>query len=165
MAAAPRDWSGPFLEQAREDLRAAWAIPADQSPSTLCVLIQMVFEKLGKAAFSRSGQKVPKKHQIASRLFAILLRHPEGTALLQAHPSVEQFILELEVAHPSVAGQQSPPCPQLEYPWEDVRNDLICYPARDLPLARRVQDPRDRIAVDCLKFASALEKQLDSLDP
>jgi len=31
MPAVPRDWSDPFLEQAREDLRAAWAIPVGVS--------------------------------------------------------------------------------------------------------------------------------------
>ena len=165
MPVTPRDWSDPFLEQAREDLRAAWSIPVNESPSTLCMLIQMVFEKLAKAAYSRSGLVVPKTHRAASHLFAVLPRHPSGQALLQARPNVQQFIMQLEAAHPSIAGRQVPPWPQLEYPWEDASNSTVQYPARDLSLARRVQDPKDRIALDCLKFASALEKDMDTIFP
>lgn len=163
MPAAPRDWADPFLEQAREDLKAAWAVPADASPSTLCMLLQMVFEKLAKAAYARSGLVVPHTHRAASHLFAVLLRHPAGADILRAAPSVRQFVMELEAAQPSLAGQQPQPCPQLEYPWEDPVGNTVQYPARDLPLARRVQSPRDRIALDCLKFASAVEKKLTTI--
>ncbi len=165
MPAAPRDWSDPFLEQAREDLKAAWAIPAEASPSTLCMLLQMVFEKLAKAAYARSGYAVPRTHQAATHLFAVLLRHPAGAAILQASPNVQQFVMELEAAQPSVASRQPQPCPQLEYPWEDPVNSTVHYPARDLSLARRVQSPCDRIVIDCLKFASAVEKQLTTIVP
>ncbi|MEP7120081.1 MAG: hypothetical protein ABJE95_04185 [Byssovorax sp.] len=165
MATTARDWSDPFLEQAREDLKAAWVIPPDVSPSTLCMLLQMVFEKLAKAAYARSGYAVPHTHQAATHLFAVLLRHPAGTAILQAAPNVRQFVMELEAAQPTVAGRQPQPCPQLEYPWEDPVRSTVNYPARDLPLARRVQSPYDRIAVDCLKFASAVEKQLTTIVP
>ena len=106
MPITPRDWSDLFLEQAREDLRAAWLIPSEVSASTLCMLIQMVFEKLAKAAYSRGGHVVPKTHQAASHLFAMLLRHPAGKTLLQASPNVQQFVMELEAAQPSIAGKQ-----------------------------------------------------------
>ncbi len=160
-----RAWSDPFLEQAREDLRAAWSVSSEVSPSTLCMLLQMVFEKLAKAAYARSGYVVPRTHKAATHLFTVLLRHPAGTAILQASPHVQQFVMELEAAQPALAGQQPQPCPQLEYPWEDPARNTVHYPARDLPLARRVQSPRDRIALDCLKFASAVEKQLTTIVP
>jgi hypothetical protein len=48
-----RDWADPFLEQARADLRAAQAAYAAQCESTFCMLLQMTFEKLAKAAFAR----------------------------------------------------------------------------------------------------------------
>jgi hypothetical protein len=105
MPAAPRDWSDPFLEQAREDLKAAWAIPADVSPSALCILLQMIFEKFAKVAYARSGYVVPHTHQAATHLFAVLLRHPAGTAILRAAPNVHQFVMELEAAQPTVAGR------------------------------------------------------------
>jgi hypothetical protein len=158
--ASPRDWADPFLEQAREDLKAAWSVPASQSASTFCMLLQMVFEKLGKAAYARAGNVVPRTHQAASLLFGMLLRHPAGEALLQVNGNVRQFVIELEAAHPQVARRQPQPWPQLEYPWEDPAAGTVFSPARDLPLARRVRDPKDRIALDCLKFASALAKQL-----
>jgi hypothetical protein len=92
MPATPRDWSDPFLEQAREDLRAAYAVPAADSASTLCMLLQMVFEKLAKAAFSRAGAANINSHQVATRLFLLLDRNPVGRTLLQATPNVRQFV-------------------------------------------------------------------------
>ncbi len=167
MPVTPRDWSDPFLEQAREDLRAAWSVAnaPHASASTLCMLLQMVFEKLAKAAYARSGKVVPRTHQAASHLFVLLGRHPAGMSILQANPQVRQFVAELEAAHPSVAARQSQTWPQLEYPWEDVSAGVVRWPARDLPLARRVNDPRDRIALDCLMFASALAKQIPVIIP
>ena len=170
MPITPRDWADPFLEQAREDLRAAWRVSASESPSTLCMLIQMVFEKLAKAAYARRGQVVPRTHQAASHLFAVLLRHPAGSAILQARPNVRQFVTELEAAHPQMAARQRElrpqvPWPQLEYPWEDVGAGTVNYPARDLAPAQRVRNPRDRIALDCLRFASTVEQQIASIVP
>lgn len=165
MPITPRDWSDPFLEQAREDLKAAWSVADTPSASTLCMLLQMVFEKLAKAAYARSGNVVPRTHQAASHLFALLERHPAGVSMLRASPQVKQFVAELEAANPAVAARQPQPWPQLEYPWEDVSASVVLWPARDLPLARRVGDPHDRIALDCLKFASALAKQLSVIVP
>jgi hypothetical protein len=164
MPATPRDWSDPFLEQAREDLRAAYAVPAADSASTLCMLLQMVFEKLAKAAFSRAGAVNANSHQVATRLFLLLDRNPVGKTLLQATPNVRQFVAELENAHPAVANKSAPPWPRLEYPWEDASGKVL-YPAKDLALARRVRNPNDRILVHCLKFASALEEQLTTIIP
>lgn len=165
MPAVPRDWSGPFLEQAREDLLAAWALHDGPSPSTFCMLLQMVFEKLAKAAYARSGAAVPHDHGVAMRLFGVLLRHPAGAKILQAGPSVRAFVLQLEAAQPSIAKKMPQPCPQLEYPWEDPVRCTVHCPATDLPLVERIKNPRDRIALDCLKFASAVEKQLFTIVP
>ena len=166
MPALPRDWSDAFLEQAREDLKAAWAVAASQSsPSTLCMLLQMVFEKLAKAAYARGGNVVPRSHRAASMLFLMLDRHPAANTMLSASHNVRQFVAQLEDAHPAIAGRQIPPWPQLEYPWEDEVTGVVLCPTRDLYLVRRVQDPRDRIALECLRFASALEKQLTTIIP
>lgn len=168
MPVANRDWSDPFLEQARADLRAAWnlsqADPADCA-STLCMLLQMVFEKLAKAAFARQGQVVPRQHGTATRFFQLLGRHPSGQMLLRASPNVQAFVEQLENAQPSIAGGQNPPWPQLEYPWEDTASQTVLYPEQHLPLAGRVQNPGDRIILDCLQFASALEKQIPIMIP
>ena len=161
----PRDWSDPFLEQAREDLRAAYLVSAAVCPSTLCMLIQMVFEKLAKATFARQGQVVPMTHQAASRLFPLLLRYPQGQQLLTASPNVQAFVLALENAHPAVAGRLNPPAEQLEYPWEDATTGAILYPAHHLSIVKRVRDPKDRTVADCLKFASALAKEMPIMIP
>jgi len=160
--AAPRDWSDPFLEQAKEDLSAAYALQAT-SPSTFCVLLQMVFEKIGKAAFAGSGQVVPHDHEVATRFFAMLLRFPNGKRLLTSNGNAEAFIRQLELAQPSVAKRNSLP-EQLEYPWEDAAG-IIRTPCCDLGLARRISNPRDRIAADCLRFASSLIKEIPVIIP
>ena len=122
----------------------------------------MVFEKLAKAIQTRKGQNFKNKHKAVAYLFAILKRHPDINSILPPMPNVESFVTALEDAHPSVMqGQGS----QLEYPWEDASSGAVCSPARDLWLARRAGDPNDRITVDCLKFASALEKQLTAIVP
>lgn len=162
MPAPPRDWADPFLEQARENLRAAWSIPIDDAPATFCMLLQMTFEKLGKAAFTRSGQYAPRQHHVASHLFVVLLRHPAGVDLLTKFPNVQQFVFELETANPAVAGRDQP---NIEYPWEDLATATVLYPLRDHHLVKRVSDPKDRITADALKFASALEKELQTIVP
>ncbi len=163
MPASPHDWSDAFLGQAREDLRAAWAVSiAGGSPSTLCMLIQMVFEKLAKAAQLRKGQNFRRNHKVAAYLFAILKRHPAGRLTAQTRPNVEAFVTALENAHPALMQDQGP---QLEYPWEDITRGVVYCPAVDLWLARRAGDPNDRIAIDCLKFAGALEQQWTAIFP
>jgi len=52
--AAPSEWALAYLEQARADMRGADLVQAEE-PSVLAMLLQMVLEKLGKAALLRSG--------------------------------------------------------------------------------------------------------------
>ncbi|MCX7048174.1 MAG: hypothetical protein NTX50_22160 [Candidatus Sumerlaeota bacterium] len=167
MPITARDWAIPFMEQAREDLHAAWVVQASgQSASTLCMLLQMVFEKIGKAYYARAGTLSTSSHAIASHLINVMRRHPTGVALFRSHTNAIAFVSQLESAHPQVAGNhRTPPWPQLEYPWRDVTDTTVLYPKTDLPLVQRVYDPRDRIAVDCLRFACALEKQMTTIVP
>jgi hypothetical protein len=62
MAVSPEDWADPFLCQARADLTAAWTMDKDGAASTFCMLMQMVFEKLAKAVYARSGNPIPRSH-------------------------------------------------------------------------------------------------------
>jgi len=162
MPAAPRDWADPFLDQAKEDLAAAYAVTSS-SPSTFCMLLQMVFEKLAKSAFARSGMPPPRNHAAAAHFFGMLRRFPSGRQLLTSNGRAEAFIVQLELAQPSVAKQNNL-LEQLEYPWEDAAG-IVRTPCRDLALARRIADPKDRIGVDCLKFASALIKAVPEIFP
>ena len=51
------------MEQAREDLVAAQAAYGAGCESAFCMLLQMTFEKLAKAALLRSGQTTLEKAQ------------------------------------------------------------------------------------------------------
>lgn len=92
MVASPEAWAEPFLNQAREDLRAAWTIDRSEAASTFCMLMQMVFEKLAKAAYARSGNHIPRPTEFPvtsslsskdiQRVVKILRRTPKSWALL-----------------------------------------------------------------------------------
>lgn len=75
-----RQWSEALLAQARDDLTAAEALARVQGPpSVLAMLLQMVFEKLAKAALARTD--VPSfnanrtSHAVASRLVSTIKTH------------------------------------------------------------------------------------------
>lgn len=147
----PLDWSTAFKLQAQEDLNAAQKLADSKtSYSTLCMLLQMVFEKTTKAILVKQGYH-SKSHVIASRLLDILGRTGKASRLPLPSPSVQSFILELEGAHPSMSRDRYP---QLEYPWED--QSVIRTPSLHLPLVLRVQNPRDRILPECMRYARAL---------
>lgn len=169
--ATARDWADPFLAQASEDLRAAQAAYPARSPSTFCMLMQMTFEKLAKAALARRNIMPPRSHAVASRLLLLLERAPGGTSLPGV--SIELVfaaIRDLENAQPAVVESAMrlrgvPPYAQLEYPWEDPVTGLVEWPARHLPIAKRVADPKDPVGPQLLKFARALEARFDALFP
>ena len=169
--ATARDWADPFLAQATDDLRAAQAIYLARVPSTFCMLVQMTFEKLAKAALARQSIQPPQSHQIASRLLLLLERTPGGTSL----PGVSiglvfAAVRELENAQPAVVSSAVrnhgvPQYPQLEYPWESPTTGGVEWPGEHLPIAKRIADPRDPIGPQLLKFAKALEAQFNALFP
>jgi len=53
--ASEREWATGYYMQARADMRAA-RILQGQEPSILAMLLQMVLEKIAKAALLRAGQ-------------------------------------------------------------------------------------------------------------
>ena len=168
---APRDWADPFFAQAREDLKAAQAAYLAKIPSAFCMLMQMTFEKLAKAALARKHIQPPNSHHVASRLPQYLERTPGGTSLpgVLIAP-VFAAVRDLENAQPAVVraamhAHGVPQYPQLEYPWENPVTHEIEWPARHLPIAQRVIDPRDPIGPQLLKLARALEAQFNTLFP
>jgi hypothetical protein len=142
------------------------------------MLLQMTFEKLGKAAFARrtplsnvpANAEPPRKHNTASRLLELLRRSPGGAADAPS-PAVLSAVRELENAHPQLAAPdlaQIPPklqWPQLEFPWIDPTSGAVKSPRMDLPIARRMTNPIDPIGPQLLKFADALIKDFDTLFP
>lgn len=166
----PRDWADPFLVQAREDLRAAEAAYNARCESTFCMLLQMTYEKLAKAAFARQGIQPARKHDRASRLLLLLGKNPAGPMLPGYQRRVLDVVQELENAHPAIVSNAMkkygvPQYPQLEYPWENSASGTVEWPAQHLPIVQRVRDPRQRIGADLLKFAHAIDTQFDALFP
>jgi hypothetical protein len=139
------------------------------------MLMQMTFEKLGKAAFARRTPvaagllEPPHSHRTASRLLQLLALSPGG-APAGPSPAVAAAIWELELSHPHVVSQMmqqgSPQAPQLEFPWIDPATGAVHWPARHLPIARRAANPQDHpIGAHLVRFAGAILADFDVLFP
>lgn len=135
-----RDWATGFREQASADLNGARILQGNE-PSVLAMLLQMVLEKLAKAALLRTGQlDVPaatRTHRAASTLLEQLGRNQRmcarlGLAATTVRHRLAPLVDRLERAHPSLAGDG--PC--LEYPWVAPGGE-IQWPAAHLEVARR----------------------------
>jgi hypothetical protein len=122
------------------------------------------------AALLRSGQTLLRQavasHGAASRLVALLKRNQRYLlALGDGDPyrwkDVLPLVQELERAQPQLAQNG----PKLEYPWEDPVDGSIRWPARDLPIVRRMIDPKDQSGMRLLKLAAQLVEQCPELFP
>ena len=164
-----RDWAEGYLVQARADLTGAhMALSAD--PSVLAMLLQMVFEKLAKAALLRTGaidiSFATSSHAAASRMVRAMKLQKGLIAPLGGPTSWDDvlgLIESLERAHPDLA-RHVPGTPQLEYPWETAQGTIGC-PARDLPVARSLSGPRTTFAMRVLKFTILLDRHFDQIFP
>jgi hypothetical protein len=148
------DWIGAYLSQAQADLAAARRLlgqPSDREYySVFAMLMQMTYEKIGKAALLRmnlsSLAEVRRTHAAAVKLLEILEIYPELPGALQyfdhhtGHATIlraRDIIRELESANPSVARGQDRDDNILEYPWE--KKGKVLYPERDLPVAKKLR--------------------------
>lgn len=158
-----------FLLQAKEDLHATETLGHDisLSPSTFCMLLQMVFEKLAKAYRHRHTYSIPSqlRHEIAGAHFnktidEIIRKNPQKH---KYYKRIMGLIRTLEDAQPAIAKRKSVHEPQLEYPWENEKHE-ICYPAKDFPFVQRLLAHTDdiRTAWEALKFAKAYINELDA---
>jgi hypothetical protein len=165
--ASTTDWAFAYREQARVDLRAASALGATE-PSIFAMLMQMAFEKFAKAALLRSGAVslsfATSSHRAASRMVATM-RLQKGLMARIGGPHVWSAALEvveaLERAHPSLAAGAGGP--QLEYPWEN--QGAVMWPARDLPIASKLGNPRSNLAAHVIDFAHRLDTHFDEIFP
>jgi len=164
--ASVRDWADAYLAQARADLEGAKSL-GGAAPSVFAMLLQMVFEKLAKAALLRSGSVTLSwalgTHGAASRMLQAMRRQrglldPMGGA--QAWEDVLWVIDTLEKAHPQIARDG----PQLEYPWESAAGD-VQWPARDLGIAGALGNSSSNLATRVLRFAILLGKRFDQIFP
>lgn len=139
-----------FLRQAEEDFRALMSMDQCEAPSTCCMLMQMVFEKLAKAKLAKdNGEWPPKIHDINHYLLKRLTsREPNKKQKYLPDGKIMEFALSLEDAQPSAAKDCMP---QLEYPWKDGVGIVYC-PADDLFLAKRIINPCDRIRVEVINY-------------
>ncbi len=168
MAATPSEWANAYLSQARVDLAAAALLAEHRGPrSVLAMLLQMVFEKLAKAALLRQGAVhvswATTSHAAARGLVRALrvqrpLLQPIGGR--EAWRSALDLVDELERAHPQLAADGAP---RLEYPWEDS-SSLVRWPEQHLPLLRHLE-PTSTRGAQLLKFARMLEQRFDQVFP
>lgn len=157
-----RLWSDALLAQAREDLEAAEAIAVARGPaSVLAMLMQMVFEKLAKAALARTDIHCfvahRTSHAAASKLLATIKTHSEYTDLRHKWKDVLPMIQALERAHPALAKGG----PHLEYPWE--AGTEMGLPSTHLAIVKHFDDPRDPKGARLLRFARELSNRFDDL--
>lgn len=177
--ASNREWADAFLAQGNEDLAAATRLDAS-TPGTTAMLLQMVFEKLAKAALLKRGTPLEelRHHHVASRLIQTLVLNPLllealGGGNVNAWDDVLQTIKDLEDAHPSDPRdpkgkrvRRPEGKPQLEFPWEDAAPpNAIRWPSRDLPVAQLLADPASGKLERLFKFAAALSGQHGTLFP
>ena len=120
------------------------------------MLIQMVFEKLVKAALTknRGDKPLDYKYKVIRIFMNQHLRANNQSMIFAKKPRVIVFALELEDAVPMRRPRITP---QLEYPWEDPAGNVYC-PIDDFPLVKRITNPRDRIRVDVINFLRAFIK-------
>jgi hypothetical protein len=164
--ATVRDWADAYLAQARADLEAVRLL-GGRAPSVTAMLLQMTFEKLGKAALLRSSavslEWAKTTHAAASRMLLVMQRQ-RGLFAPMGGPQVWQDVLwtvaTLERAHPQLAQG----APQLEYPWE-TPTGAIQWPARDLAIAAALSDPRRGFGARVARFASLLAERFDQIFP
>lgn len=159
-----------FLLQAFEDLRAAKMLGENMriAPSTFCMLLQMVFEKLAKASFFKMVACVPPhpNHRGATEYFAKYF-----DAYLRFHKNrgkyylLMEMIRKLENYQPSIAKNKLY-SPQLEYPWVNAAGN-ICTPAEDLPLVQLILNNNLFVIKmrPLLKLAEEHARELDKLMP
>lgn len=168
--ATDREWADAFLAQARADLEAADAVAASGvAASSLAMLLQMMFEKLAKAALLRTRsaalEDVTSTHGTARRVLLVLRRErrrfePLGGA--KAWEDVIWIIEELERSHPQLARGKADA--KLEYPWETTAGG-IQWPERDLPVAKHLGNPRSNLKTRVTKFADHFASRFDQLFP
>lgn len=161
------EWVRALLAQARADLRAAKRIagePFDGDGNrdlvpVFAMLLQMVFEKVGKAAIAKSHfvefEAVRFSHKTASRMFKVL---KNSRAIWHGkRRTIVKEAIDLEATHPALAKNG----PHLEYPWEN--NQKVAIPAEDLYIVKRIRDANLRIGPSLLRLADDLLRDFDRL--
>jgi len=162
------EWAKGYCEQARVDLQATQILVRKSGvDSTCCMLFQMVFEKIAKAALIQSEcvtvDEARKTHAGATKMVKAIgnqRAHLRGEGI---DPTTEALSLveELEKAHPQITADG----PHLEYPWEDTTTREIKWPERHLEVVRRIGDPLTGRGAELLKLADQLVRNFKKIFP
>jgi len=159
------EWAEAYKEQARADMNGARLVQGREA-SVLAMLLQMVLEKLGKAALLRGNKltidKARASHAAATRMVQLLGVDRRACERLRWAPSVLKqrvapLVQQLERAHPQIAAKG--PC--LEYPWEDSSAKVL-WPARHLSVAAMF-GPKHPDGLLVFRFADALCREFDAV--
>lgn len=157
------EWSTGLLAVASEDLGAARVLlAAGEHPAVWCMLLQMAFEKIAKAAIARSDEqcfrKVRLSHSVLSRFFAILDRQLSAIEFPRHEFKIaKSTLLSIERAHPALARGG----PHLEYPWEDEQG--VYTPHKDLALLSELTDSKNLHANIVVRFGFVLLRRFEQL--
>lgn len=131
--ATAHEWAEGYYRQAQADMNAARVLQGAE-PSVLAMLLQMVLEKLGKAALLRGGQITQERargtHAAAGAMMQHLARNALGCQPVTVRNSLAPLVDRLEHSQPSLALGG----PHLEHPWESPAGE-IQWPAQHLEVA------------------------------
>lgn len=164
---APGTWAEGYLQQALADMRGADRVQGSE-PSVFAMLLQMILEKLGKAALLRGGAltvaAATSSHLAATRMVQQLASNRRACERLGWKPAVLRHLVaplveRLERAQPQLAA--GGPC--LEYPWAGPDGE-IRWPARHLAVADEFR-PRRNAGMLVFRFAADLCARFDAVFP
>ncbi len=159
--ASADDWADAYLRQAKAELDAA---RENIGAGVRAMLLQMVFEKIAKAALLRSGQwaiaHTQTTHSGASHMMQLLTirRYQSRTTYSQGQlrNSLKPLVDELENLQPAIAAQRGRISgPWLEYPWETPQG-LVAVPSSDLPNLKRYGAAHAPTMALLMRFAGEL---------
>lgn len=166
------DWAAAYWHQAAADLRGARSVQGTE-PSVLAMLLQMVFEKLGKAALLRSHRmsvaKAEATHQAATTMMQVIAANRRKCDTLGfnrgfVRHSLTPMVERLESLNPSVVRRRGGHGPWLEYPWEDPGGQVL-WPARHLPVLDDFRSRHGARAASLFHFAEVLRERFDDVFP
>lgn len=148
-------WADAIFAQARQDFYLA--LLGANTPSkndnesygaSVCMLLQMFFEKYAKAVYCVQAQQLPpKSHKTTSQLLRTLRASPKYKRWKNnlAYRICFAFMQKLERLQPANAnsGKVLDDTPQLEYPWYE--HGCFYAPATDLSIVSELIREKDRI--------------------
>ena len=167
-------WSKAYFAQACQDFQLAkiGAQEISKHGASVCMLLQMFFEKYAKAVFCRmnNNQLPPRNHRTA-KTFISLLRGSSKYSKFKKHinPVINRtsnrpfldffdFISKLESLQPSNAnaGKSEDDSPQLEYPWRNRTSTEFYSPSENLDIIHEIENPQSRLFTKILPIAQNL---------